>query len=342
MPADRAAPPLRLTAFVCICARLMQCYRELCRRMGYKQARAMIAEDLLRFLVIVYAGGPAAQAGLQPGDTIISVNGQAPPRPPFFPGESLTLQLKHHNQGAPFMVTLHAANTELRGSPDGRRLPDGLGYLDIPLFPEAFSSPASLSYATQGQQIIQSIDTTPPCGWVIDLRSNEGGDLYPMLAAVGPILGDGQAGTFIEADGTQIPWAYQDGQAIYGQQVLLQVPNAYHLQRPNPPVALLTSSLTASAGEATLISFLGRPNTRTFGEPTVGVPTSPNAITLSDGAILAVVGAQEEDRTGHLYPEQPLAPDQSVTPDWTQLGTENDPTLQAAEAWLQAQPGCAA
>ena len=50
MPADRAAPALRLVAFVCICARLMQCYRELCRRVGYQQARAIIAEDLPRCL----------------------------------------------------------------------------------------------------------------------------------------------------------------------------------------------------------------------------------------------------------------------------------------------------
>src|SRR5262249_34329033 len=157
---------------------------------------------------------------------------------------------------------------------------------------------------------------------IVDLRRDPGGDLYPMLAAVGPILGDGHAGTFLEADGTQIPWAYQDGQTIYGQQVLLRVPDPYHLQRPNPPVAVLISPLTGSAGEATLVSFLGRPATRTFGEPTAGAPTSPALKVMSDNAILAVVNVLAADRTGHSYPEQPIAPDQSVTPDWTQIETD--------------------
>ncbi len=293
-------------------------------------------------IVIVYPGGPAAQAGIQPGDTIITANGQAPPRPPIFAGDTLTLQLKRRNQGAPFTVALHAANTNPSGIPDGRRLPDGLGYLDIPIFLGASSSAAALHYAIQAQQIIQKIDTTFPCGWIVDLRRDWGGNLYPMLAAAGPILGNGQAGRFIRGDGTQIPWSYEDGQAIYGQQVIVQVPDPYHLQRPKPPVAVLTSPLTGSAGEAMLVSFLGRPATRTFGAPTVGAPSSPATKVMSDGALLAVVGALEADRTGHSYPEQPIAPDQAVTPNWTQIETNNDPTLQAAAAWLHTQPGCAA
>jgi hypothetical protein len=122
----------------------------------------------------------------------------------------------------------------------------------------------------------------------------------------------------------------------------MQVPGAYSLPRPDPPVAVLTSKLTASAGEGTLISFLGLPNTRTFGEPTGGAPSVAAGKVLSDGAYISDVYAIDADRTGHVYQDHvPIRPAQAVTPDWTQIGLNTDPTLEAAEAWLKAQPSCA-
>lgn len=61
-PSEMASAALRLMVLVCLCSRLMQCYRELCRRVGYQQARAMLAEDMLHYL------GPQATV-LVPGVT---------------------------------------------------------------------------------------------------------------------------------------------------------------------------------------------------------------------------------------------------------------------------------
>jgi hypothetical protein len=46
------------------------------------------------------------------------------------------------------------------------------------------------------------------------------------------------------------------------------------------------------------------------------------------------------DRTGQVY-AGPIAPDEVVPIDWTRFGTEQDPVITAALAWLQAQPECA-
>lgn len=159
-----------------------------------------------------------------------------------------------------------------------------------------------------------------------------------MLAGVGPILGDGWAGTFITASGDRIPWSYQQGSVIEGSTTTLLVPNAYELPVPSPPVAVLTNTATASAAEATLISFLGRPNTRTFGQPTAGAPSYPDQKRLSDGALISVVTAIEADRTGRVYQDNvPIPPEQAES---SRVGS-SDPTLEAAEAWLNAQPACA-
>ncbi|MGV9658891.1 S41 family peptidase [Streptomyces koyangensis] len=60
-----------------------------------------------------------------------------------------------------------------------------------------------------------------------------------------------------------------------------------------PPVAVLTGPRTASAGEAVAIAFRERPDTRTFGDPTSGVPTANAPYPLSDGALVVLTTARE-------------------------------------------------
>jgi len=106
-----------------------------------------------------------------------------------------------------------------------------------------------------------------------------------------------------------------------------------------PPVAVLTSQFTASAGEAIVVAFRGRPHTSSFGAVTAGVPTGNAPKMLSDGALLVVTAAFDADRTGRTY-DSPILPNQLVGADWTQLDTEKDPVLQAATAWLRSQREC--
>lgn len=40
-----------------------------------------------------------------------------------------------------------------------------------------------------------------PCGWIVDLRGNGGGNMWPMLAGIGPLLGTEEPGSFIGRDG---------------------------------------------------------------------------------------------------------------------------------------------
>jgi hypothetical protein len=104
-------------------------------------------------------------------------------------------------------------------------------------------------------------------------------------------------------------------------------------------VALLTSRATLGAGELLLVAFAGRPAVRRFGEATAGAPFLQYHTFLSDGAWLVVSGAQGMDRTSQVY-DGAIAPDEEVATDWAAFGTENDPVIQAALAWLLEQPAC--
>jgi C-terminal processing protease CtpA/Prc len=196
-------------------------------------------------------------------------------------------------------------------------------------------------FAAAAQDLIKEIDQTPKCGWVLDLRSNQGGNMWPMLAGIGPVLGEGKVGGFADAvTGLEQSWTYKGGEALLAGQSIVSVIPAYELKRPMPPVAVLTSELTASSGEAVTIAFRNRPEARSFGGPTAGVPTVNTGEVLSDGAVIILTVGVMADRTGQTY-EYRIMPDQQVEIDWGALGTDSDLVITAARKWLEDQPACA-
>lgn len=154
--------------------------------------------------------------------------------------------------------------------PQARQLRHNIGYINLPPF-EGSDSKAIKQYTTFAIRSIQQVDAKPICGWVVDLRNATGGNMWPLLAAVGPVLGNGKAGEFVYPDGRRDDWHYSDGKAMDDGHILAEGP-VYHLKQTMSPVAVLTSRFTASSGEAIAVAFRGRPNTRSFGEPTLGLP----------------------------------------------------------------------
>ncbi|MFJ6016977.1 S41 family peptidase [Streptomyces sp. NPDC092952] len=212
--------------------------------------------------------------------------------------------------------------------PEGRRLAGGIGYLTLPPVP---SDRVAGPYVRSARSTVEGIDRRGACGWVVDLRSNKGGDMWGPLAAVGPVLGDATVGEAVYADGRRTPWTIEKGTP---RQYLEKWGPAAPLARPMPPVAVLTSGRTASAAEAVAIAFRGRPDTRAFGQPTAGVPTANAPYRLSDGALVILTVAREADRDGRLY-DGPVVPDVTV-PE----GLGKDGALAAATDWLRTREGC--
>lgn len=133
------------------------------------------------------------------------------------------------------------------------------------------------------------------------------------------------------------------GGTIFGTGTLT-VPEPYRVQRTAPPVAILTSRNTASAGEFSAFSLLTRPSgaTRSFGEQTPGLTTSVSGFTLYDGGELGVERMITLNRaTLQPWPEDGVAPDVPMTPDYTRYGALDDPMVAAARQWLLDQPACA-
>jgi len=171
--------------------------------------------------------------------------------------------------------------------------------------------PSATQFAESIQRTIAMADRPGLAGWIVDLRGNIGGNMWPMIAGVGPVLGEGIIG-WIVYNNREYEREYRDGAAQSFGEVFAQVKSPYRLLKEYPRVAVLTDGAVVSAGEAVAVYFKGRSGTRSFGTPTCGHHHLLQDFRLSDGAVLFLVTAKSADRTKKKY-GGPIEPDEMVT-----------------------------
>jgi hypothetical protein len=196
----------------------------------------------------------------------------------------------------------------------------GVGYIDMPGY-TGMQTQARRAFVADVIGSIGRIAGQARCGWVVDLRRDIGGSMLPMLASLRPLLGDQTLGSFRDADGKQS--TFSAASAL--DKVVPQGPALDHAA-----VAVLLGPHTASSGEVVAVAFRGRPNTRSFGQPTAGLSTGNTGFSLPDGSRIFLTTSVDVDRTGRAYGGK-LQPDQPVVAATT---PGSDPTLDAAQAWL--------
>mgnify|MGYP001160544247 FL=1 len=158
---------------------------------------------------------------------------------------------------------------------------------------------------------------------VVDLRGNGGGDMGPMLAGLSPLLPDGDALYFHSAMGDSPVTV--DGTSTSGGGTSLSVDAQ---KNTDIPIAVLVDAHTASSAEATMLAFKGLENAVSFGQPTAGYATANAVYDFPDSSSLMLTIAQDMDRNGEVYGDEPVEPDHVV-----------DDAAAAAQAWL-LQQGC--
>jgi carboxyl-terminal processing protease len=187
-------------------------------------------------------------------------------------------------------------------------VPYNIGYVRVNQFGGGSTGSAAVAFAEEIQQQIKSQ-----------------GNMWPMVAGIGPILGEGTAGYFIGPDGLESSWGYLDGASVNEGTVISHVGDPYELVLPNPKVAVLFDNGIASSGEVMAISFVGREKTKSFGSPTCGLSTANSGYTLSGNCTLVLTIAYLADRDKNLF-GVPVPPDQVST---------NESIVQDAVAWIQ-------
>ncbi|HXC07024.1 MAG TPA: S41 family peptidase [Bacteroidia bacterium] len=210
--------------------------------------------------------------------------------------------------------------------PEGKKIREHIGYIKVPGFRTLQDSTMN-AFAAQLQDLIRNLDTTNEIkGWVVDLRENTGGNMYPMIAGLGPLLGNGKLGSFVYPKRKHSSaWTYVDGKCGSHTHTLVHVKDYYVLKRSGVKIAVLIGPNTASSGEMTLMSFIGKSNVKTFGVPTGGYTSSNGKYKLPGGSCLFLADSYTADRNNKIYTSK-------INPD--QLINEPDQVLPTALQWL--------
>jgi hypothetical protein len=207
---------------------------------------------------------------------------------------------------------------------------DNTGYILVPWISTTDPELCTLA-ADSLQALIQNLDKAGVSKWVIDLRANTGGNCWPMLAGLGPLLGEGVCGYFVFPDGKR-PWVYRNGAAMNNASVIAKTTNeGYRLQTPVKKIAVLIGPKTSSSGEIVALAFKGKDNVSFFGEPSAGFTTANTTYKLFDRSLLVLSVCKEADRHGNIC-EGKIMPDEPVSIAPAFRG--DDPVKNTALMWL--------
>ena len=199
--------------------------------------------------------------------------------------------------------------------PECKYLGYNIAYIKVPAFASINDSICN-DFATKIQLLIKTMDSNSINGWIVDLRDNGGGNMYPMIAGLGPLTGEGVLGYFIIKKGLKRSWSYRNGIATDSLTEILikkngrnksisiysniagmpQVAHPYTIKTKNAKIAVLINNHTASAGEMTCISFIGKPNTKLFGEASGGYTTANTTFMLPDSSCIHLAASFTADR----------------------------------------------
>lgn len=205
------------------------------------------------------------------------------------------------------------------------------GRVGVMRLPGFIGSPEQAARYTAAlrEALTDMASTAPVCGWIVDLRDNTGGNMWPMLNGLDPLLGKGPFGAFRTPAGQLVHWVRTSNGIAPSPEVADAGP-AFTVPGADAPLAVLLGPRTASSGEMTAMAFVGRESSRSFGAATAGFTTANVTVPMSDGAILAITTSYARDRTDHEY-VGPMMPDEPVDAEETEA---------AAMRWLQRQASC--
>ena len=304
----------------------------------------------------VHSGGAASNAGIEPGDILLSVDGReiTPPEHPVFAmGKQTGLEIVGRNDqrrtvavdvARPKGKKLHFVEPTLV---EARQLGDALGYLKIAMFPGMVGVEVAneISRAVEGLGKIDSL--------IIDLRGNTGGGigalrvmslLTPGRIPVGFALDRRRVTPNLDLEKQQfrrfhaIPasknalWllALQFAPAMLAKTPIVLETEGLGRKEFHGRVTLLVDRHTASAAEM-IVAFARENNlARIVGEKTAGKLLSATSVKVGQGFRLALPTGAYYTWRGSVLEGTPIEPDELVEFDWQTARGNKDRQLEYA------------
>lgn len=249
-------------------------------------------------------GGPAAQAGVLPGDVIVGVDGKTmatntdaePLRGPA--GSSVTLSIRRQGQAKALDIVVQRQTIRLT-SVRSRMLEPHYGYIRISTFQADTATDFAQHAKTLAEQSAGGLK-----GVILDLRSNPGGLLTAAVQIADELL---DSGTIVSTRG-RLSSSDSHFQATTGQLL------------PDTALLVLVDAGSASASEVLAAALADNQRARIIGSRTFGKGSVQSVLPLDNGDSIKLTTARYYTPNGRsiqavgITPEIVLQPE-AATPD---------------------------
>ncbi len=276
-------------------------------QVGMKNGRPVIIAPI--------AGSPAQKAGIQAGDTILTIDGTDTAGTSFTDlatkvrgpaGSSLTLQLQHAGSQEPYTVTVQRAAINVPDVQSNIVHDGGKTILHVQIVQFGSHSDAQLRDQLHAA-VSQNVD-----GIVLDLRDNPGGLLDQAIGTTSQFVGQG----------TAVIEQYRNGKrkddTVSGGGLATQI-----------PMVVLVNQGTASAAEIVAGALKDHKRAKLVGQTTFGTGTVLSTYHLSDGSEMLLGTEEWLTPNGSQIWRHGITPDQQVA-----LPADVQPLYPSSEATL--------
>jgi hypothetical protein len=177
-----------------------------------------------------------------------------------------------------------------------------IGYIEIPTININADQKAIVLATKTIRDSLCKLLSKKPKKLIIDLRTNLGGNLYPMLSGLGILFpnitlgGDSKNGDTFYSD-----WKLKDGNLFMSDYQMTSIPINCECKNTIKDYIVLTSRYTTSSGEAVASSLKGQLNITLLGEQTAGYSSTNSWFKISENIIFspAIAYYMSTDKTFH-------------------------------------------
>ncbi|MBV9896326.1 MAG: PDZ domain-containing protein [Chloroflexi bacterium] len=291
-----------------------------------------LGSDPAGLITDVAPAGPAASAGLQPGDVIVSADGKdltssdTPTLAAALAGaEGTSVTLTFDRGNGPQSVTVTRGQYYFPPL-DSRLLPGGVGYVRLSDFVISGTSlPNGTELLADLDQRLDDLDAQGAQSWVLDLRNNGGGSVQTADEILGRFLPDNVRSVRESDERGHLTFELAAGR-LHARQL---------------PMAVLVNGGSASASEVTASALHDAHRAVLVGQRTAGAVASSELLPLPGGSGLQVaVAAAAAPATNASLDGVGITPDVSLAQTRTldDYRAGRDPQLDAAVSALSSAP----
>ena len=250
-------------------------------------------------VVSVIQDSPAARAGIEPGDTILRINGgsvegltleQVVQRVKGEAGTGVRLSLQRGDQRLDVTLVRERINVT---TVDAKMLRNSVGSIQILTFTEGVGAKV--------REAVMNLSEDGAKGFILDLRGNPGGLLKEAVEVSSVFLDGGAVVSFKERGRPEV--VYQTRGAV----------------GTSLPVVVLVDEGSASSSEIVAGAMQDRGRGIIVGTRTYGKGSIQTVFPLEDGSALRITTASYFTPSGRAIGDQPIEPDVAVAEQANQL-----------------------